>query len=60
LSEKDVLRTVAVIALAVFLILYGLMAVTNVAVAYMGAICGFAALVAGILWLILGVRQTTA
>lgn len=50
------LRTVAFIALAVFLILYGLMTVTNVKVEYMATICGFAALVAGVLWLVLGLR----
>ncbi len=54
------LRTIAFIALAVFLILYGLMTVTNITVAYMGVICGFAALVAGILWLILAIKQSPA
>lgn len=54
------LRTVAFIALAIFLLLYGLAAVTNVAVAHMAVLCGFAALVAGVLWLVLGLRQTPA
>lgn len=54
------LRTVAFIALAVFLLLYGLMAVTNVTVAYMAVLCGFAALVAGVLMLVLAIRQTPA
>ncbi len=53
------LRTAASIALAVFLLLYGLGAVTNVAVAHMAVICGFAALVAGVLWLVMGLRQTS-
>lgn len=51
------LRTVALIALAVFLVLYGLMSVTNIAINHMGEICGFAALVAGILIFIWGIRQ---
>lgn len=54
------LRTVAFIALAVFLILYGLMTVSNIAVVHMATICGFAAIIAGSLWLVLGLRQTPA
>lgn len=52
------LRTVALVALAVFLVLYGLMTVTNVVINHMGEICGFAAIVAGILIGIWGVRQS--
>ena len=54
------LRTVAFIALAIFLLLYGLMTVTNITVAYMATLCGFAALVAGVLVLVLGLRQVPA
>lgn len=54
------LRLIAYIALAVFLVLYGLMTVTNVKVEYMGTICGFAALVAGILWAVLAFKSVPA
>jgi len=53
------LSSISYIALAVFLVLYGLMSVTNIQVAQMAVICGFAALVAGIFMFILGVRRTT-
>ncbi len=52
------LRTVALIALAVFLILFGLMSVTNLVVNHMAEICGFAALIAGILIGIWAFRQS--
>lgn len=52
------LRTVALIALAVFLVLYGLMTVSNIRVDYMPTICGFSALVAGILIFVWGLRQS--
>jgi hypothetical protein len=53
------LRIIAFIALAVFLVLYGLAAVTNIAVVHMTTVAGFAALVAGILIFILAVRRET-
>ena len=54
------LRTIAFVALAVFLVLYGLLSVTNVKVEFMATICGFAALVAGVLWFVLAVKQGPA
>ncbi len=51
------MRSFAYFALAVFLVLYGLMAVTNVRVAEMATITGLAALLAGILLVILAVRK---
>ncbi len=51
------LRSIAYIALAVFLLLYGLMSVTNFNVNHMAEICGFSALVAGVLMFIVGVKQ---
>ncbi len=52
------LRSIAYIALAIFCLLYGLMSVTSITVKYMADICGFAALIAGILMFILGIRQS--
>lgn len=54
------LRLVAFISLAIFLILYGLGAVTNLKIEYMATLCGFAALVAGILWFVLAIKQAPA
>lgn len=51
------MRTVTFLILAVFLLLYGLAAVTNFSVAYMGTITGFAALAAGVLLVILVARK---
>ncbi len=53
------LRAIAYIALAVFLVLYGLMTVSNIRVEYMASICGFAALVAGVLMFVVGVRTSS-
>jgi hypothetical protein len=50
------LRVVAYVMLAVFLLLYGLAAVTNFQVAFMGVLTGLAALAAGILFVVLAVR----
>ncbi len=52
-----VLRILAYLALALFLVLYGLMAVTNFRVAEMATITGLSALLAGVLFVILVVRK---
>ena len=49
-------RTIACIALAVFLLLFGLFAVTNVDITWGKPIMGFAAIVAGICWGVVGFR----
>ncbi len=54
------LRIVTYIALAIFLVLYGLMAVTNFKAEFMASICGYAALAAGILVFVLAVRKDQA
>jgi hypothetical protein len=54
------IRLFAYIALAIFLVLYGLLAVSNIRVQFMDVICGLAALTAGILFGVLAVRDTPA
>lgn len=54
------LRAIAFIFLAIFLLLYGLGAVTNFQFELMGTITGLAALVAGILFFVLAIKGSTA
>lgn len=50
------LRIIAFILLAIFLVLYGCAAVTNFRFELMGTITGLAALAAGILFFVLAVK----
>ena len=51
------MKTFAFIVLAIFLVLYGLAAVTNVTIAMMAVITGLSALLAGVLIFILAARN---
>lgn len=53
------IRIIAYILLALFLVLYGLMSVTNFRVAAMETVTGLAALAAGILFFVLAVKGST-
>jgi hypothetical protein len=51
------MRIVALILLAIFLVLYGLMAVTNVTIALMSTLVGLSALAAGVLIIVAVARR---